>query len=70
MEYDSVLKFDGEASEMTSEMTPRNPKETVKQSETRESNALPRESPERKKVRFLPDSGDGDAAVVYGGRVG
>ena len=49
---------------------PKKSKETVKQSETRESNALPRESPERKKVRFLPDSGDGGAAAVHGGRVG
>ena len=32
--------------------------------EIRESNALPGESPERKKVRFLLDSGDGGAAAV------
>ena len=56
------LKFDGEASGMTS--VPKRPKETVKQGETRESNALPGESPERKKVRFLPNSGDGGAAAV------
>ena len=45
---------------------PKRSKETVKQGETRESNALPFESPERKKVRFLPDSGDGGAAAVTG----
>ena len=43
---------------------PKRSKETVKQGETRESNALPGESPERKKVRFLPDSGDSGAAAV------
>ena len=43
---------------------PKRSKETVKQSETRESNALPGESPERKKVRFLSESGDGGAAAV------
>ena len=48
------LKFDGEASGMTPD--PRG--------ETRESNALPGELPERKKGRFLSDSGDGGAAVV------
>ena len=56
------LKFDGEASGMTPD--PKRSKETVKQGEIRESNALPGESPERKKVRFLPDSGDGGAAAV------
>ena len=56
------LKFDGEASGMTPD--PKRSKETVKQGETRESNALPGESPERTKVRFLPDSGDGGAAAV------
>ena len=57
------LKFDGEASGMTPD--PKRSKETAKQGETRESNALPGESHERKKVRFLPDSGDGgDAAVT------
>ena len=40
---------------------PKRSKETVKQGEIRESNALPGESPERKKVRFLLDSGDGGA---------
>ena len=43
---------------------PKRSKETVKQGETRESNALPGESLERKKVRFLSDSGDGGAAVT------
>ena len=43
---------------------PKRSKETVKQGGTRESNALPGESPERKKARFLPDSGDGGAAAV------
>ena len=56
------LKFVGEASGMTSD--PKRSKETVKQGETRESNALSGESLERKKVRFLPDSGDGGAAAV------
>ena len=56
------LTFDGEASGMTPD--PKRSKETVKQGETRESNALPGESPERKKVRFLLDSGDGGAAAV------
>ena len=41
---------------------PKRSKETVKQGD--ESNALLGESPERKKVRFLPDSGDGGAAAV------
>ena len=56
------LKLDGEASGMTPD--PKRSKETAKQGEIRESNALPGESPERKKVRFLPDSGDGGAAAV------
>ena len=56
------LKFDGEVSGMTPD--PKRSKETVKQGEIRESNALPGESPERKKVRFLPGSGNGGAAVV------
>ena len=60
------LKFDGEASGMTPD--PKRSKETVKQGGTqggtRESNALPDESPERKKVRFLSDAGDGGAAAV------
>ena len=43
---------------------PKGSNETVKQGEIRESNALPGESPERKKVRFLPDSGNGGAAAV------
>ena len=52
------LIFDGEASGVTPD--PKRSKETVRQGETRESNALPGESPERKKV----DSGDGGAAAV------
>ena len=44
------LKFDGEASGMTPD--PKRSKETVKQGEPRELNALLGESPERKKVRF------------------
>ena len=56
------LKFDGEASGMTP--NPKRSKETVKQGEIRESNALLGESRERKKVRFLPDSEDGGAAAV------
>ena len=47
---------------------PKGSNETVKQGETElenvKSNALPGESPERKKVRFLPDSGNGGAAAV------
>ena len=56
------LKFDGEASGMTPD--PERSKETVKQGEICESNALLGESPERKKVRFLQGSGDGGAAAV------
>ena len=56
------LKFDGEASGLTP--GPKRSKETVKQGGTRESNALPGESPEWKKARFLPDSGDRGAAAV------
>ena len=56
------LKFDGEASGMTPD--PKRSKETVKQGETRESNALPGESPEKKKVRFLPEPGDGGACAI------
>ena len=44
------LKFDGLATGMTPD--PKRSKETVKQGETRESNALPVESPDKKKVRF------------------
>ena len=43
---------------------PKRSKETAKQGETRESNSLPGASLERKKVRFLSDSGDGGAAGV------
>ena len=56
------LKFDGKASGMTPD--PEGCNETFKQGETRESNALPGESPESKKVRFLLDSGNGGAAAV------
>ena len=43
---------------------PKRSKETVKQGDTRQSNALPGEHPEKKKVRFLSDAGDGGAAAV------
>ena len=56
------LKFDREASGMTPD--PNRSKETVKQGETRELNVPLGESSERKKVRFLPDSGSGGAAAV------
>ena len=56
------LKFDGDASGITPD--PKRLKETVKRGEVRESNALLGESPERKKARFLPDSGGGGAAAV------
>ena len=56
------LKFDGETSGMTPD--PKRSKETVKQGETRESNALPGESPEKKKVRFLSEPGDGGACAI------
>ena len=39
-------------------------KETVKHGEVRESNALPGESPEKKKVRFLPEPGDGGPCAI------
>ena len=45
-------------------LDPKRSKETVKQGENCESNALPGESPERKKVRFLPNCGDGGATAV------
>ena len=50
------LKFDGEASGMTPD--PKKSKETVKQGEIRESNALLGESLDKKKVRFSSESGD------------
>ena len=56
------LNFDGETSGMTPD--PKRSKETVKQGETRESNALPGESPEKKKVRFLSEPGDGGACAI------
>ena len=43
---------------------PKRSKETVKQGEIRESNALPGESSERKKVRFSSESGDGGACAL------
>ena len=43
---------------------PKRSKETVKQGEVRESNALPGESPEKKKVRFLPEPGGGGACAI------
>ena len=39
-------------------------KESVRQGEIRESNALPGESPDKKKVRFLSDSGNGGACAI------
>ena len=56
------LKFDGESSGMIPD--PKRSKKTVEQGESRESNALPGESLERKKVSFQSDSGDGGAAAV------
>ena len=56
------LKFDGEASGMTPD--PKRSKETVKQGDIRESNALPGESPDKKKVRFASESGDGGACAI------
>ena len=56
------LKFDGEASGMTPD--PNRSEETVKQGEVCESNALPGESPEKKKVRFIPEPGDGGACAI------
>ena len=56
------LKFDGEASGMTPDR--KRSEETVKQGEIRESNALPGESPEKKKVRFSSESGDGGARAI------
>ena len=62
------FKFDGEASGMTRD--PKRSKETVKQGETRESNALPGESPERKKVRFLARFWRWLRRSCHGGRIG
>ena len=55
-------KFDGVANGMTPDL--KRPKETVKQGEIRESNALPGESPDKKKVRFSFESGDGGACAI------
>ena len=43
---------------------PKRSKETVKQGEIRESNALPGESPDKKKARFSSESGDGGACAI------
>ena len=56
------LKLDGEASGMTPD--PKRSKETVMQGESRESNALPGGSPEKKKVRFLPENGNAGACAI------
>ena len=48
---------------------PKRSKETVKQGEVRESNALPGESPEKKKVRFLPEPGGGGACAISVGEL-
>ena len=56
------LKFDGKVSGMTPD--PKRSNETAKQGEVRESNALPGESPEKKKVRFLSEPGDGGACAI------
>ena len=47
-------------------MTPdfKRSKETLKQTEIRESNALPGESPDKKKVRFSSEPGDGGACAI------
>ena len=49
---------------------PKRSEETVKQGETRESKGLPGESPEKKKVRLLPEPGDGGACAITVERVG
>ena len=56
------LKFDGVATGMTPD--PKRANETVKHGEIRESNALPGESPDKKKVRFLSEPGDGGACAI------
>ena len=56
------LKFDGVATEMTPDH--KRSKGTVKQGEIRESNALPGESRDKKKVRFSSESGDGGACAI------
>ena len=56
------LKFDGVASGMTPE--PKRSKELVKHGEILESNALPGESPDKKKVRFSSEPGDGGACAI------
>ena len=43
---------------------PKRSKETVKQGEIRGSNALPGESPDKKKVRFSSELGDGGACAI------
>ena len=56
------LKFDGVESGMTPD--PKRPKETVKHCEIRESNPLLGESPDKKKVRFSSEPGDGGACAI------
>ena len=56
------LKFDGVASVRTPD--PKRSKELVKHGEIRESNALPGESPDKKKVRFSSEPGDGGACAI------
>ena len=55
-------KFDGEASGMTPE--PKRCKESARQGEVRESHAPPRESPEKKRVRFSTEPGSGGACAI------
>ena len=43
---------------------PKRSKETVEQGEIRESNALLGQSPDKKKVRFSSESGDGGASAI------
>ena len=56
------LKFDGVATGMTPDS--KRSMETLKQGEIRESNTLPGESPDKKKVRFSLESGDGGACAI------
>ena len=56
------LKFDGVPSGMTPD--PKRSKETVRHGEIREPNPLPGESPDKKKVRFSLEPGDGGACAI------
>ena len=56
------LKFDAVATGMTPD--PKRSKETVKQGEIRESNDLPGESPDKKKLQLSSESGDGGACAI------